>query len=69
LDATQHIGVRLTESFAMDPPSSVCGMLIGGENLRYFGLKQVSEEQYSLYAKRKGVSAQMLATLLSGMEY
>lgn len=69
LDATQHIGVRLTESFAMDPPSSVCGMLIGGENLRYFGLKQVSEEQYSLYAKRKGVSAQTLATLLSGMEY
>ena len=69
LQATEHIGVRLTENFAMDPPSSVCGMLIGGESLRYFALKQISEEQYSLYAKRKGVSTQALATLLSGMEY
>ncbi len=54
----------------MDPPSSVCGMLIGGgENLRYFALKHVSEEQLSLYAERKSIHRQMLATLLSGMEY
>ncbi len=69
LDATNRIGVKLTESFAMDPPSSVCGMLIGGENLRYFALKHVSEEQLSLYAERKSIHRQMLATLLSGMEY
>lgn len=69
LDVTKTIQVRLTESFAMDPPSSVCGLLIGGENLRYFALKQVSEEQKALYARRKGVSIETLATLLSGMEY
>jgi 5-methyltetrahydrofolate--homocysteine methyltransferase len=69
LDATERIGVQLTESFAMNPPSSVCGMLIGGEHLRYFALKHVSEEQLSLYAKRKSIDRQMLATLLSGMEY
>lgn len=69
LDVTNTIQVRLTESFAMDPPSSVCGMLIGGENLRYFALKQISEEQKALYARRKGVSRETLATLLSGMEY
>ncbi|MDT3359838.1 MAG: methionine synthase, partial [Spirochaetota bacterium] len=69
LAATKTIQVRLTESFAMDPPSSVCGLLIGGENLRYFALKQVSEEQKALYARRKGVSIETLATLLSGMEY
>ncbi|MGH0053200.1 MAG: vitamin B12 dependent-methionine synthase activation domain-containing protein, partial [Sphaerochaetaceae bacterium] len=69
LNATDRIGVHLTESFAMDPPSSVCGMLIGGENLRYFALKQVSEEQLDIYAKRKGLHRQMLATFLSGMEY
>jgi len=69
LDATNKIGVQLTESFAMDPPSSVCGMLIGGENLRYFALKHVSEEQLSLYAKRKSMDRQMLVRLLSGMEY
>lgn len=69
LDATANIQVRLTESFAMDPPSSVCGMLIGGEYLRYFGVQQVSEEQKALYAKRKGVTIEALATLLGGMEY
>ncbi len=69
LDATKNIGVKLTESYAMDPPSSVCGMLIGGENLRYFALKHISEAQYELYMKQKGVDRQMLATLLSGMEY
>lgn len=69
LDATKRIGVCLTENFAMDPPSSVCGMLIGGPDLRYFGLKQVSEEQYRLYARRKGIPLHALATLLSGMEY
>ncbi len=69
LDAAKNIQVRLTESFAMDPPSSVCGLLIGGDNLRYFGVKQVSEEQKRLYAKRKGLSVEALATLLSGMEY
>jgi len=69
LGATERIGVRLTESFAMDPPSSVCGMLIGGEDLRYFTLKGVSEEQLDLYAGRKGLSREALATLLSGMGY
>jgi hypothetical protein len=44
-------------------------MLIGGENLRYFALKHVSEEQLSLYAKRKSMDRQMLVRLLSGMEY
>jgi len=61
--------VHLTESFAMDPPSSVCGMLIGGDDLRYFALKGVSEEQLDLYAQRKGLAREELATLLSGMEY
>ncbi|MGE4583048.1 MAG: methionine synthase [Sphaerochaeta sp.] len=69
LDATNKIGVRLTESYAMDPPSSVCGMLLGGNDVRYFGLGQISEEQLSVYAQRKGLSSQELATVLSGMEY
>lgn len=69
LGATESIGVHLTESFAMDPPSSVCGMLIGGDDLRYFALKGVSEEQLDLYAQRKGLAREELATLLSGMEY
>ncbi len=69
LGAEEKIGVRLTESFAMDPASSVCSMLIGGEDLRYFAVGKVSEAQLSLYAQKKGIAEDKLVTLLSGMEY
>lgn len=69
LQAEQRIGVRLTESFAMDPASTVCSMLIGGEDLRYFAVGKISDGQLDLYAQRKGVAKDMLVTLLSGMEY
>ncbi|MBI9094903.1 MAG: methionine synthase [Sphaerochaeta sp.] len=69
LGAEEKIGVRLTESFAMDPASTVCSMLIGGEDLRYFSVGKVSEAQVALYAQRKGIARDMLVTLLSGMEY
>ncbi len=69
LGAQDAIGVHLTESFAMDPASSVCSMLIGGEDLRYFSVGKVSEEQLALYAQKKGIARDKLVTLLSGMEY
>ena len=68
LKAETAIGVQLTESFAMNPASSVCAMLIGGEDLRYFGIGKVSSEQLLLYAQRKGIEPDKLATLLVGME-
>ena len=69
LGAEDRIGVRLTESFAMDPASTVCSMLIGGDDLRYFSIGKVSEAQLSLYAHKKGIAEDELVTLLSGMEY
>lgn len=69
LDAKKKIGVNLTESFAMDPASTVCAMVIGGEDLRYFGVGKISDAQRALYAQRKGIAESTLATLLAGMEY
>lgn len=69
LGAEEKIGVHLTESFAMDPSSTVCSMLIGGEDLRYFSVGKVSEAQVALYAQKKGIAEEKLVTLLSGMEY
>ncbi len=68
-EAEEKIGVRLTESFAMDPASTVCSMLIGGDDLRYFAIGKVSEDQVALYAHKKGIARDKLVTLLSGMEY
>ncbi len=69
LRAEENIGVHLTENFAMDPASTVCSMLIGGEDLRYFSIGKVSEAQLALYAQKKGIARDKLVTLLSGMEY
>lgn len=68
LGATDAIGVRLTENFAMDPSSSICAMVFGSKDPRYFSVKNVSQEQLDLYAKAKGVSTLDLATILQGME-
>ncbi|WP_320129044.1 methionine synthase [uncultured Sphaerochaeta sp.] len=68
LGATSTIGVRLTENFAMDPASSICAMVLGGKDLRYFSIGKVSEEQLELYAKAKGMHRDELAMLLQGME-
>ncbi len=69
LDATGAIGVTLTESWAMDPPSSVCGMLLGGADLSYHTVGKVSKEQQKRYAAAKGLEVGELASRLQGMGY
>ncbi len=56
LDAENTIGVRLTESFAMWPPSSVSGYYFSHQEARYFGVGKIGLDQLTDYAKRKGVS-------------
>jgi 5-methyltetrahydrofolate--homocysteine methyltransferase len=56
LDAEAKIGVRLTESFAMWPGSSVSGLYIGHPDAYYFGVAKVERDQVEDYATRKGMS-------------
>ncbi len=56
LDAEAAIGVRLTESFAMWPGSSVSGLYIGHPEAYYFGVAKVERDQVEDYARRKGMS-------------
>ncbi|MDY8111063.1 methionine synthase [Fulvimarina sp. 2208YS6-2-32] len=55
LDAEAKIGVRLTESFAMWPGSSVSGLYIGHPESYYFGVAKVERDQVLDYAHRKGM--------------
>ena len=55
LDAERAIGVRLTESFAMWPPSSVSGLYIAHPEAHYFGVAKVERDQVEDYAARKGM--------------
>ncbi len=56
LDAERTIGVRLTESFAMWPASSVSGLYIAHPDAHYFGVAKVERDQVEDYAGRKGMS-------------
>lgn len=53
LDAENQIGVKLTESFAMWPGSSVSGIYIAHPDAYYFGVAKVERDQVEDYAKRK----------------
>jgi 5-methyltetrahydrofolate--homocysteine methyltransferase len=54
LDATDKIGVRLTESYAMWPGSSVSGFYYAHPESRYFGVGKIERDQVQDYARRKG---------------
>ena len=50
----ERIGVKLTESFAMWPGASVCGLYLGHPEARYFGVGKIERDQVEDYARRKG---------------
>lgn len=56
LEAEHRIGVRLTESYAMWPGSSVSGLYFAHPESHYFGVAKVERDQVEDYAKRKGIS-------------
>lgn len=55
LDATDTTGIRLTESFAMMPASSVSGFYFSHTDAQYFGVGRLDPDQVEDYARRKGV--------------
>ena len=52
----ERIGVKLTESFAMWPGASVCGLYLSHPEARYFGVGKIERDQVEDYARRKGWS-------------
>jgi 5-methyltetrahydrofolate--homocysteine methyltransferase len=56
LDPRANAGMSLTESFAMQPGSSVCGLYFSHPEARYFGVGKIGRDQVEDYARRKGWS-------------
>jgi 5-methyltetrahydrofolate--homocysteine methyltransferase len=52
----ERIGVKLTESFAMWPGASVCGLYFSHPESHYFGVGKIERDQVEDYARRKGWS-------------
>jgi 5-methyltetrahydrofolate--homocysteine methyltransferase len=53
LDPQRGVGVDLTESFAMWPAASVCGLYFSHPESRYFGVGKIERDQVADYAERK----------------
>jgi 5-methyltetrahydrofolate--homocysteine methyltransferase len=53
LDAEKKAGVKLTESMAMWPGSSVSGLYFSHPESHYFGVAKVERDQVEDYARRK----------------
>ena len=56
LDVEEKTGIKLTESFAMWPGSSVSGLYFAHPESRYFTLGKIDREQVADYAERKRMS-------------
>jgi 5-methyltetrahydrofolate--homocysteine methyltransferase len=53
LDVRQRIGVSLTDSYAMLPPSSVSGFYFAHPDSQYFAIGKIGKDQIEDYAGRK----------------
>jgi 5-methyltetrahydrofolate--homocysteine methyltransferase len=56
LDVEKNTGMRLTESYAMWPGSSVSGLYFAHPQSRYFGLGKIDRDQVADYHVRKGMT-------------
>jgi 5-methyltetrahydrofolate--homocysteine methyltransferase len=55
LRAEENAGMKLTESYAMLPAASVCGLYFAHPEARYFALDRITREQAQDYAHRKAL--------------
>jgi 5-methyltetrahydrofolate--homocysteine methyltransferase len=56
LGAEQNAEIKLTESYAMWPAASVCGLYFAHPESRYFAVDRIDREQAQDYARRKGMT-------------
>lgn len=64
LDAPAKIGVSLTSSYAINPSTSLCGMLIAHPEARYFSIGHIGEDQLEAYCSKRGITREEGGRLL-----
>jgi 5-methyltetrahydrofolate--homocysteine methyltransferase len=65
LRAEESVGVKLTETFAMLPASSVAGFYFGHPQARYFALGKIGRDQVHDYRRRKNMDLEVLERWLA----
>lgn len=65
LGEKEGLGIRLTESYAMTPESSICGMIFMHPEAVYPEIRKIGRAQYEDYARRRGMSEETARRFLS----
>jgi 5-methyltetrahydrofolate--homocysteine methyltransferase len=65
LDAEKNTGIKLTESMAMYPAASVCGLYFSHPEAKYFTVGKIGKDQILDYHRRKGMSVEEIEKWLS----
>jgi len=58
IDPVTNAGITLTESYAMLPTASVCGLYFSHPEARYFGVGKLARDQIADYAARKAMTVE-----------
>ena len=64
LEVEKNINISLTENFALNPASSICGLYFFNPNSRYFNLGKINNSQFEFYASKKGYTIDRMRSLL-----
>jgi 5-methyltetrahydrofolate--homocysteine methyltransferase len=56
LKVSEATGIALTESYAMFPAASVCGLYFACKEAHYFAVSAIGKDQVESYAARKGMA-------------
>ena len=65
LDVEKSTGIRLTESYAMYPASSVSGWYFAHPEAKYFSVGKIGRDQVIEYARRKDMDVKTMERWLA----
>lgn len=65
LEAEEKTGIKLTESYAMYPASSVSGLYFSHTESKYFNVGKISRDQIEEYAQRKNMPVEEIERWLA----
>ena len=58
IHSAECLGIELTESYAMTPEASICGLIFMHPEAAYPQIRSISQEQYDNYVKRRGMDSE-----------
>ena len=62
---SQSLGIKLTDSYAMTPDASICGLIFMHPEAGYPEIRNISQSQYDDYKARRGMDDQIARRFLS----